>query len=45
MNSTLLAPNPKEDVHKAVFQTGPIKASDPDGMHVLYFSKILGCGG
>ena len=37
MNRILMAPFTKEDVKKALFQIGDMKAPGPDGLHVVFF--------
>ena len=45
MNNMLLAPYTPDDVRKAVFSIGDLKAPGPDGLHAVFFKKywhILG---
>ena len=45
MNNMLLAPYTPDDVCKAVFSIGDLKAPEPDGLHAVFFKKywhILG---
>ena len=45
MNETLMAPYDSDDVQKAVFSIGDLKAPGPDGLHAIFFKKyweILG---
>ena len=45
MNDFLLAPYSADDVRRAVFSIGDLKAPGPDGLHAIFFKKywhILG---
>ena len=45
MNTFLMAPYMAEDVKKAVFSIGDLKAPGPNGLHAIFFKKywhILG---
>jgi hypothetical protein len=45
MNENLLAPFMVEDVKKAVFSIGDLKAPRPDGLHAIFYKKFWGvCG-
>jgi hypothetical protein len=39
MNEDLIAPFTGEDVKKAAFSIGDLKAPGPDGLHVLFYNK------
>ena len=41
MNDFLMASYIVEDVRKAVFSIGDLKAQGPDGLHAIFFKKIL----
>jgi hypothetical protein len=41
MNEKLLAPFSPEDVKKAVFSIGDFKAPGPDGLHAVFYKKVL----
>jgi hypothetical protein len=45
MNSGLMVPFSYEEVKKALFQIGDLKAPGPDGMHAIFYKKILGVVG
>ena len=40
MNTLLVAPYTKEDVRKALFQIGDMKAPRPDGLHAIFFKRF-----
>jgi hypothetical protein len=40
MNESLIAPFTAEDVKKAVFQIGDLKAPGPDGLHAIFYKKF-----
>jgi hypothetical protein len=40
MNENLIAPFTMEDVKKAVFQIGDLKAPGPDGLHAIFYKKF-----
>jgi hypothetical protein len=40
MNNDLIAPFTPEDVKKAVFSIGDLKAPGPDGLHALFYKKF-----
>jgi hypothetical protein len=40
MNERLIAPFTAEDVKKAVFQIGDLKAPGPDGLHAIFYKKF-----
>jgi hypothetical protein len=40
MNESLIAPFTVEDVKKAVFQIGDLKAPGPDGLHAIFYKKF-----
>ena len=40
MNSALLAPYTAEDVHKALFDIGELKAPGPDGLHAIFYKRF-----
>ena len=40
MNGLLVAPYTKEDVRKALFQNGDMKAPGPDGLHAIFFKRF-----
>jgi hypothetical protein len=42
INAGLLAPFSYEEVKKALFQIGDLKAPGPDGLHAVFFSKGSG---
>jgi hypothetical protein len=42
MNERLLAPFNAEDVKKALFSIGDLKAPGPDGLHAVFYKKNLG---
>ena len=41
MNKALLAPYTEDDVRKALFDIGDLKASGPDGLHAIFLQEIL----
>ena len=41
MNQILMAPFSREEVKKALFSTGDLKALGPDGLHVVFFQMVL----
>jgi hypothetical protein len=45
INSLLIALFTGEEVKKALFQIGDLKAPGPDGMHAIFYKKILGLVG
>ena len=40
MNSALLAPYTAEDVRKALFDIGDLKAPGPDGLHAIFYKRF-----
>jgi hypothetical protein len=45
MNERLLAPFTAEDVKKAAFSIGDLKAPGPDGLHAIFYKKFWSiCG-
>jgi hypothetical protein len=40
MNEQLLAPFSAEDVKKAVFNIGDLKAPGPDGVHAIFYKRF-----
>ena len=40
MNEFLVAPYTREDVRKALFQIGDMKASGPDRLHAIFFKRF-----
>lgn len=40
MNSLLLAPVSREEVKKALFSIGDLKAPGPDGLHAIFFKRF-----
>jgi len=40
MNTGLLAPFSYEEVKKALFQIGDLKAPGPDGLHAVFFKRF-----
>ena len=40
MNDMLMAPYTADDVRKAVFSIGDLKAPGPDGLHAIFFKNI-----
>ncbi|XP_073357687.1 uncharacterized protein [Aegilops tauschii subsp. strangulata] len=40
MNTLLVAPYTKEEVRKALFQIGDMKAPGPDGLHAIFFKRF-----
>ena len=40
MNNALLAPYTAEDVHKALFDIGDLKAPGPDGLHAIFYKRF-----
>jgi hypothetical protein len=40
MNEQLLAPFSAEDVKKAVFNIGDLKAPGPDGLHAIFYKRF-----
>jgi hypothetical protein len=44
MNEDLIAPFTGEDVKNAAFSIGDLKAPGPDGLHALFYKKILALG-
>ena len=40
MNDKLLAPFTSEEVKKAVFSIGDLKAPGPDGLHAIFYKKF-----
>ena len=40
MNESLLAPYTAEEVKKALFSIGGLKAPGPDGLHAIFYKKI-----
>jgi hypothetical protein len=45
MNDDLIAPFNADDVKKAVFSIGDLKAPGSDGLHALFYKKNLAFGG
>jgi hypothetical protein len=41
MNDVLMAPYTAEEVKKALFSIGDLKSPGPDGLHAIFFKKIL----
>ena len=41
MNQILMAPFSREEVKKALFSIGDLKALGPDGLHVVFFQMVL----
>src|SRR3989337_2945077 len=39
MNNALLAPYTAEDVRRALFSIGDLKAPGPDGLHAIFYKK------
>jgi hypothetical protein len=42
MNQLLLAPFTREEVKKALFSIGDLKALRPDGLHAIFFKRFWG---
>ena len=40
MNNALLAPYTTEDVRKALFDIGDLKAPGPDGLHTIFYKRF-----
>ena len=40
MNRLLIAPYSRDEVRKALFQIGDMKAPDPDGLHAIFFKRF-----
>ena len=40
MNSALLAPYTVDDVRKALFDIGDLKAPGPDGLHAIFYKRF-----
>ena len=40
MNDALLAPYTAEDVRKALFDIGDLKAPGPDGLHAIFYKRF-----
>ena len=40
MNQILLAPFSREEVKKALFSIGDLKAPGPDGLHAIFFKRF-----
>ena len=40
MNALLVAPYTKDEVKKALFQIGDLKAPGPDGLHAIFFKRF-----
>lgn len=40
MNAILMANYPREEVKKAMFQIGDMKALGPDGLHAIFFKRF-----
>jgi hypothetical protein len=45
MNEVLQAPFSAEDVRKAIFSIGDMKAPGTDGLHAIFFKKMLAYSG
>jgi hypothetical protein len=40
MNQLLLAPFSRDEVKKALFSIGDLKAPSPDGLHAIFFKRF-----
>ena len=40
MNQLLMAPFSREEVKKALFSIGDLKAPGPDGLHAIFFKRF-----
>jgi hypothetical protein len=40
MNQILLAPFSREEVKKALFSIGDLRAPGPDGLHAIFFKRF-----
>ena len=40
MNKVLMAPFSREEVKKALFSIGDLKAPGPDGLHAIFFKRF-----
>jgi phenylalanine-4-hydroxylase len=40
MNQILMAPFSREEVKKALFSIGDLKAPGPDGLHAIFFKRF-----
>ena len=43
MNESLMAPYTEEEVRKALFSIGDLKAPGLDGLHAIFYKKFLTC--
>ena len=40
MNNALLSPYTADDVRKALFDIGDLKAPGPDGLHAIFYKRV-----